>query len=159
MRIRKQVYELTRLDLRQHALWEFCPGEEGMPDQDEATVKPSEHSEVPSYSPGAYVVAADFALADGSPAEGYIYSGEPDDFGCTQPNVILADGQINFWLGIVPPTNERLDALYQRLGKKAESVFPAHYETRVAINGKPLKGVVEGFGTRSLKNPAPKIIR
>jgi hypothetical protein len=159
MRIRRQVYELTRLDLQQHPLWEFCSDEEGMPGQDEATVKPSEDSEVPAYSPGAYIVAADFVLADGSSAEGYLYSGEPDDFACIQPNIILTDGQINFWFGIVPATNERLSALYQRLGKKPESVFPIHFETRVRINGKPMKGVVEGFGTRSLGNPTPTIIR
>jgi len=130
-----------------------------MPGQDETTVKPSEDSEVPAFSPGAYIVATDFVLADGTSAEGYIYSGEPHDFGCTQPNVILSDGQLNFWLGITPATNERLNGLYLRLGKKAEGVFPISYETRVPINGKPMKGAVEGFGTRSLKNPAPKIIR
>jgi hypothetical protein len=159
MRIRKQVYELTRLDLQRHQLWEFCSDEEDVSGQDEATVRPSEDSEVPAYSPGAYIVAADFVLADGSSAEGYIYSGEPHDFACTQPNVILTDGQINFWLGTIPATNERLSTLYKRLGKKAESVFPVHYETRVPINGKPMKGVVEGFGTRSLGNPTPKVIR
>ena len=158
MSIPKQVYELTRLDLRQHPLWEFCLDEEGIPGQDEATVK-SEDSGVPSYSPGAYIVAADFVLADGSAAEGYIYPGEPHDFGCTQPNVILPDGQLNFWFGIVPTTNEKLDAIYRRLGKNSESVFPAHYETRVPINGKPMKGVVEGFGTRTLGSPTAKIIR
>ncbi|MFZ0200986.1 MAG: hypothetical protein WB523_15640 [Candidatus Sulfotelmatobacter sp.] len=159
MRIRKPVYELTRLDLQQSPLWEFCSDEEGVSGQDEATVKPSQDSEVPAYSPGAYIIAADFVLADGSPAEGYIYSGEPHDLGCTQPNVVFPDGQINFWLGIIPATNERLSALYQRLGKKAESVFPIHYKTRVPINGKPMKGVVEGFGTRSLGSPTPNIIR
>ena len=158
MRIHKQVYDLTSRDLQQHPLWEFCSGEEGVADQDEATVKPSEASEVPAYSPGMYIVAADFVLADGSSAEGYIYSGEPDDFACTQPNIILTDGQINFWLGITA-TDERLRALYRRLGKQAESLFPLHYETRVPINEKRMKGVVEGFGTRSLKSPTPKIIR
>jgi hypothetical protein len=68
MRIRKQVYELTRLDLQPHPLWEFCPDEEGMLEQDEATVKPSEDSEVSAFSPGAYIVATDFVLADRTPA-------------------------------------------------------------------------------------------
>jgi hypothetical protein len=130
-----------------------------MPGQDEATVKPSGDSEVPAYSPGAYVVAADFVLADGASAKGYIYSGELEDFAFTQPNVILAAGQINFWLGIVLATKDRLDTLYQRLAKKAESVFPVHSETRVPIIGSRMKGAVEGFGTRSLKDPTVKVIR
>jgi hypothetical protein len=159
MRIRKQVYELTRSDLRQHALWEFCLDEEEAPGQDESTVRPSTDSEVPDYSPGAYIVAADFVLADGSPAEGYVYSGKPEDFGCTQPNLILADGQINFWFGIATPEVDRLNALYRRLGRTAKSVFPIRYRTRVAVNGQLMSGVVEGFGTRSLKDPTPKILR
>ncbi len=159
MRIRKQVFDLTTSDLQQYRLWEFCPDEEGVPGQDEATVRPSEASEVPGYSPGAYIVAADFVMADGSSAEGYIYSGKPEDFGCTQPNLVLADGQINFWFGIVPVTADRLNILYRRLGKKVESVFPIHYQTRAAVNGNPIRGVVEGFGTRSLKDPMPKIVR
>jgi len=159
MRIRKQVYELTASDLREHPLWEFCLDEEAVPGQDEATVRPSQDSEVPGYSPGAYIVASDFVLADGSSAEGYIYSGEPEDFGCIQPNLILSEGQISFWRGIVTPSADRLSALYQRLGKTAELVFPIRYRTRVPINGKLMKGVVAGFGALTLRDPNPKVIR
>jgi hypothetical protein len=159
MRIRKQVYNLTEHDLQSHSVWEFCSDEEEIDGQDEATVRPSNEGEVSNSPPGRYIVAADLVLADGSQVAGYIYSCEPHDFGCTQPNVILADGQINFWFGIIPPNSDRLRVLYQRLGKSAASVFPILYQTRVPINDKLVKGTVEGFGTRSLKDPTPKIIR
>jgi hypothetical protein len=92
-RIRRQVYELTPEDLASHPLWEFCPDEEGEEGQDEATVKPSEDTNVSGHSPGAYILACDVAFADGSAADGYIYSGEPHDFGCTQPNIVTESGQ------------------------------------------------------------------
>jgi hypothetical protein len=40
MNFRKQVYELTVEDLRQHPVWEFALDEEGEEGQDEATVRP-----------------------------------------------------------------------------------------------------------------------
>jgi len=102
-RIRKQVYDLTAEDLRRYPLWELCLDEEGIESQDEATVKPSDDSEVPGYSCGVYVVATDFQLSDGSTMEGYVYSGEPDNFSCIQPNVIVESGQVNLWFGIRVP--------------------------------------------------------
>jgi hypothetical protein len=159
MHIRKQVYDLTTDDLRHHPLWEFCLDEEGMPGQDEATMKPSDDLEVPAYSPGAYVVATDFTLADGSSMEGYIYSGEPDDFGCIQPNIVLDTEQIGFWFGIRAPSRSVLDALYARLSKTPEQMFPISYTTRVFINGSRMSGSVVGFGTRAISDPKPRLVR
>jgi hypothetical protein len=156
-RIRKQVYDLTTEDFRRYPLWEFCLDEEGTEGQDEATVKPSDDSEVPGYSPGAYVMAADFKLSDGSSMEGYIYSSEPDDFSCAQPNIIVESGQINFWFGIRVPEVEKLKRIYERLGKTSGQLFPLGYKTRVEINGSRLNGTIKGFGARTLKDPKPLI--
>jgi hypothetical protein len=148
MRIRKQVYDLTRLDLQQYPLWEFCSDEEGTPGQDEATVKPSEDSEVPAFSPGAYIVATDFSFADGSLAEGYIYSGAPEDFGCTTPRIFVEEGHVGFWFGYRAPQPEAIAATYRKLGRTPEAVFPIRYQTRVPVNGSLMNGRVRGFGMR-----------
>jgi hypothetical protein len=146
--IRKQVYHLNAQDLIDHPIWEFCSDEEGIEEQDEATVRPSEDQEVPGYSPGAYVVAADVVFADGTTAVGYVYSGRSDDFGCVQPNVIVGSSQINFWLGSLRYRGD-LDAeltnYYQSLGKERDLIFPIIFTTRKKVNGVALQVAVAAF--------------
>jgi hypothetical protein len=147
-RIRKQVYELTAEDLNTYSLWEFCLDEEGEEEQDECTVKPSEDHEVRGYEPGAYILACDVRYADGSAGVGYIYSGEPDDFGCTAPILILESGQVGFWLGslrFLKDTASPVAAAMARLNKDAASVFPIQFQTRAPINGAPMELTVRGF--------------
>jgi hypothetical protein len=151
MKIRKQFADFTPDDFRRCPLWEFCSDEEDVEGQDETTAKPSEDTEVPGYSPGAYLVAADFVLADGSPLEGFIFSGEPDDFGCVQPNIFIAGQMFAFWFGISPPSAQQLGTMYQRLGKSPEQVFPVSYTTRVPVNGTLLRGTIRGFGETTMR--------
>jgi hypothetical protein len=147
-RIRKQVYLLSPQDLIDYPIWEFCSDEEGVDGQDEATVRPSEEKEVPGFSPGAYIVAADALFGDGTVACGYLYSGESHDLGCVQPNVVAGSFQVNFWLGwlrFVPNIEERIARNYELLGKMRDSVFPVSFQSRVNVNSAPLKIVVKGF--------------
>ena len=146
--IRKQVYLLSIQDLIDHPIWEFCSDEEGVDGQDEATVRPSEESEVPGFSPGAYVVAADALLGDGTSVLGYLYSGEPSDMGCIQPNIIVGSSQVNFWLGwlrFITNKEEKIANNYELIGKSRESIFPIAFQSRVNVNGEPLKVDIEGF--------------
>ena len=147
-RIRKQVYDLTIDDLSSHPVWEFCLDEEGEEGQDEATVKPSEEKEVPGHSPGSYILASDVRFADGSTGIGYIYSGEPGDFGCIQPNVVTASGQVNLWLGwlkfVKDPQAAVAKALGQ-LGKNPTTAFPIRFKTRPDLNGAPMEIVAASF--------------
>jgi hypothetical protein len=147
-RIRKQVYFLTVQDLLDYTIWEFCPEEEGIKGQDEATVKPSVETEVPGFSPGAYVVAADVRYGDGTSALGYLYSGHPEDLGGVQPNLVLATGQVNFWIGhlrFLPRWESYLADKKKLLHLSSDLLFPLSFETRASINGAPLKVVLEGF--------------
>src|SRR5215831_9399109 len=97
--IRKQVYELTAKDFSDYPIWEFCSDEEGVDGQDEATVRPTDKTELTDELPGACVVAANVKFADGSLGAGYLYNCEGDDIGCVQPNLLTDAAQINFWLG------------------------------------------------------------
>jgi hypothetical protein len=147
-RIRKQVYLLTIEDLNEHPIWEFCSDEEGEEGQDEATVKPSEETEVQGYSPGAYILTADIIFADGSDGIGYIYSGEPDDFGCLQPNIVGASGQANLWLGwlkFVSNPQAAISKACEALGKEPSAIFPIRFITRPHINGSPMELVAASF--------------
>jgi hypothetical protein len=146
--LRRQVYLLTVKELMKHTIWEFCLGEEDIPGQDEATVKPSEDSEVPGYSPGAYVIAADVTFADGTSALGYLYSGEPNDWGCIQPNAVTQAGQVNFWLGalrFVADVDKRIADQLQVLGRSARQIFPAIFKSRAKINDEFQTVIVSGF--------------
>jgi hypothetical protein len=146
--IRKQVYLLSIQDLIDHPIWEFCSDEADVDGQDEATVRPSEEREVPGFSPGAYVVAADAVLGDGTSVLGYLYSGEPSDMGCIQPNILAGSSQVNFWLGwlrFITNKEERIANNYALLGKSRESIFPIAFRSRANINGEPLIVSVEGF--------------
>lgn len=146
--LRRQVYLLTAQELTDHTIWEFCLDEEDIPGQDEATVKPSEDSEVPGYSPGAYIIAADVVFADGTSALGYLYSGEPDDWGCIQPNVVTQAGQVNFWLGalqFIENVHKTIASQLQALGKTPEQIFPAVFESRAKVHDAFQRVVVTGF--------------
>ncbi len=147
---RKQVYELTREDFRNCQIWEFCSSEEGINNQDEATVKPFVIKEVLDFSPGAFVVAADTTFADGSSGEGYLYSGSSEDYGCIQPNILLPDGQVNLWLGSLrffPDWKAHISGLLERL-QDISHPFPCCFVTRANVNGEPLHVGVPGFMAR-----------
>ena len=101
-RIRKQVYELTAQDFLDHAIWEFCSDETGLEGQDEATVRPTNKTELTDELPGACVIAAKVGFADGSWGTGYLYNCRQDDIGCLQPNLLAGASQVNFgWDGCV----------------------------------------------------------
>ena len=117
--------------------------EEDVEGQDEATVKPSLDREVPGYSPGSYVVAADIHFADGTKASAYVYSAKPDDLGCLQPTVLLRGGQVNFWLGVL--LEQDLSGNYALMEKTEDQVFPLSVNTRANINGAPLTATIDSF--------------
>ena len=150
--IRRQVYLLSEQDLTEHPLWEFCSDEEGAEDQDEATLRPAEERELQEHAPGVYVMAADIMFADGSKQAGYVYSGDPLDFGCTQPHVVMGKTQIGFWLGSLQfsaRVEETLPQAYRLLGKSAESLFPLTIRSKVKVNGVFTTSIVEGFMARN----------
>ena len=146
--IRRQVYELTPRELTDCSIWEFCSDEEGLEGQDEATVRPSSEIELSGEVPGAHIVAADVTFADGSIALGYLYSGEPQDFACVQPNLCLESSQVNFWMGclrFVPDVDKRIANSYVLIGKERATIFPVTFKSRVKIDGEPLNVSLDGF--------------
>jgi hypothetical protein len=147
MKIRKQVYELTVEDLREHPVWEFALDEEGEEGQDEATDEATVRPFIScgSVDPGAgmFIVRARFTLADGTPFVGYFTpSDDPNDFGTIQPQIITERGQVGFWMGVIL---DDIAPLYERLGRSAEQTFPVTFESDFPIVRGPVKGSIPAF--------------
>jgi hypothetical protein len=137
-----------RTDPLEHPIWEFCSDEEGTVGQDEATVRPTEKTELSEGLPGAHVVAADVVFADGTVGTGYLYGCDENDIGCLQPNVFAGQSQVNFylgWLRFVPDATKRIAENYNKIGKDKDAIFPLSFRSRVNVKGAPLRVVLEGF--------------
>lgn len=147
MKIRKQVYELTDKDLADHPVWEFALDEETEEGQDEATVRPysADGAIDPSY--GMFIVLAEFILADGTSMKGYL-TPQVKDFekvGFIQPIIVTPIGQVNFWLGRMPATPEKLAIAYRALGKKPGQIFPVKYRSLIPITSGEISGTINAF--------------
>jgi hypothetical protein len=143
VKIRKQVYDLTLADLREHPVWEFALDEEDKKGQDEATVRPFDGSSPVDPATGMFIVRARFTLADGTPHFGYLTpADDPRDLGAIQPQIITDRGQVGFWMGIVIQDTA---PLYGVLGKSPAQTFPISFESDVPIIRGSLKGSIPAF--------------
>jgi hypothetical protein len=159
MNVRKQVYELTLLDLATYPVWEFRLDHQGDEGRDESTVRPYAAAGRLNPADRMFVVRAVFTLADGSRLQGYMTPPRGDDasMGTLQPVIVTERGQVRFWCGTASPGPKRLAQNYAFLGKDAAQVFPASFESDVELVGGPVKDtlpgflVLEDFETRSTK--------
>jgi hypothetical protein len=146
--IRRQVYELTPEDLERFPIWEFAHDEEGEEDQDEATVRPYEASGPLDPAEGMFIVRASFTLADGTQLKGYVtppVQGE-SGLGTIQPAVVVSDGQVSFWCGMLKPAVDDIRNGYALLGKESSAqVFPLKYVSEAPMLCGPIAGEVPGF--------------
>jgi hypothetical protein len=159
-RIRKQVDELTPEDLNRSSIWEFALDEEGDEGQDEATVRPYESHGPLDPSDGMFVVRARFELADGTRAVGFLTPPVQGDsgLGTLQPAVVVGQGQVSFWCGMLSTDPAHVAASYARLGKSSASEpFPLRFASDVELAGGPVTGellgvvVLEDFSTMATK--------
>lgn len=147
-RVRRQVYELTPADLDRHPVWEFALDEEGEEGQDEATVRPYDTRGALDPSEGIFIVRARLTLADGTRLTGYLTPPVQGDssLGTLQPAVIVPEGQVSFWCGMIAPEPTHIASSYARLGKSsAGQVFPLRFESDVPLVGGSIAGEVPGF--------------
>ena len=141
-------YVLTVEDLEQCAVWEFALDEEGEEGQDEATVRPYELHGPLDPSEGMFIVRARLRLADGTQLQGYLTPPVQGDrsLGTLQPAVVVSEGQVSFWCGMIEPEPSVIAESYTRLGKSLGSqVFPLRFESDVLLVGGPVIGELPGF--------------
>ena len=143
MQIRKQVFQLTIGDLREHPIWQFALDEDGEKGQDEATVRPYDAQGTLDSTKGMFIVRARFTLADGTPHVGYLTpSADAHDLGTVQPQIVTDNGQVGFWMGVV---RQDVASSYSRLGKTAAQTFPVSFESDVPLKMGPFKGSIPAF--------------
>ena len=143
--VRKQVYELRPEDFATASIWEFALDEEGVPGQDEATVKPRPELARADPDEGLFVILAEFVSVDDTRFDGYVTPQHEANIGWIQPTIVTAQGQVGFWLGGFPPQPGALDEAYATLGKTASELFPIRYRPVVGHGGVPLDGEIQGF--------------
>ncbi|HEV3008815.1 MAG TPA: hypothetical protein VGX52_07265 [Burkholderiales bacterium] len=153
--MRKQVYDLTAADLEAHPVWEHCLDEEGLPNQDEATVRPYDTAGKPvPFDAGLLVVRTTLTLANGTRYPGYLYyTPEPPaqagpgygPLANLQPQITTPEGQVMFWYGMLRPTPDVMAKAYRLLGADAAGVFPVRYTSDVPLATGPISGELAGF--------------
>jgi len=145
MDVRKQVYNLTIADMADFPVWEFALDEEEVEGQDEATVRPYVFTPPLDPRDGMFAVRAEFFLADGTSATGYLTPQPAVDLSSIQPIVIAGDKQIGFWSGMRVPTREEISSHYEALGKSSKQVFPIRFRSVVELVGGNIEGSIDGF--------------
>jgi hypothetical protein len=159
----KHVLDLRRADLVEHPIW-VCAYNSDIDEPwfvedpaDEATFMPWSGIlpyDCFSFADRSVLVAASFALADGTTLAGYseiprpTWGREGFEFRRTRPCVLLDDGPLGFWVGSA--TDEAIQRLkksrYHRLGRDASAVFPVHYRIDSALIGINFAEDIPGFG-------------
>jgi len=66
-------------------------------------------------------------------------------FATVQPQIITPDGSVSFWYGVPKPTRKDLAQNYERLGRKADRIFPMHINSDVEVVGGPVTGILKAF--------------
>ena len=143
---RKQIYDLTNVDLLRFPIWEFASNEEGEEGQDEATVRPWSGERPPDKRSGPLIVRARFVLADGTPHTGHVtFDMQGISIDSVHSVIVTEAGQVMFWFGTLVPSRQAIDTAYARLGQTAEFAFPIQYVSDVPLAADPVTGSLEGF--------------
>jgi hypothetical protein len=133
--IRRQVYELTPADLDRFPVWEFALDEEGEEGQDEATVRPFEPSGPLDPADGMFIVRASLMLSDGTRLKGYVTPPVQGEGGLStfQPAVVVPNGQVSFWCGMVAPSPEHISKAILSLARRRQHRFSRSDTSRTSF--------------------------
>jgi hypothetical protein len=143
--IRKPVGDLTLDDLDASGCWEFATDELDVDGQDEETVRPRPDWQVADPAHGLAIVSAHFSAKDGTRYRGYYYVSADAGLASQQPTVVTGAGQVNFWLGMFPPSQAVLDAYFATLDTNSKRLFPLSFKGDLPTVGHKSSGVVPSF--------------
>ena len=131
--MRKQIWEITESDLKEHPVWVFPMVEdEGA---DEATVQPASETEVADPDTQV-IVASKFFDNSGNQYFGYMYWSKPALLEDNQPLLWLKGVPTSLWYGMRKPSKEEL----------SEIEFPLKGETVSLGMLEPIELDIEGYG-------------
>ncbi len=118
--MKKQIWEITESDLKNHPVWVFPMTEDE--DSDEATVQPASESEA-SDPNTQVIVASEFTDNNGNSYSGYIYWVKPELLEHLQPCMFNAGGAVTFWFGMSEPKANEMDGLHFPISVVSDAVF------------------------------------
>lgn len=143
--IRKHVYHLTLDDLERCAQWEFALDEEGLPGQDESTVRPKPDWIVADAGNGLCVVKTKFVAADGSLFKGFCTPQHDNELSHIQPTIVTPQEHVSFWFGMMELPRDEMKKYYGLLGKDGATLFPLRFEATMPVEVGFASGVIPGF--------------
>jgi hypothetical protein len=135
---RKRLSELTRADLLENEVWEYC-----MADNIEY-VSPSGKVEVNGDSNEVYIVITDFIFKNNSKHVGYCSPHTSGSLGLVQPVVLTDKGPVEFYREADFTPDDETTAL-SRFGLRKQSVFPVEYISRIKCNREYFSGMLLDF--------------
>ena len=170
--MRIQEDKLTIKDLTRYPVWEYALDEEGLPGQDEKTLKPC--AKLPGIEDDVIylIVRASFILANEVAMTGFI---NPSDLRVNKmmspllpydlhPVIVTGSGHVHFCFGNTKPDRMTMTESYRRLGYEAKNVFPIEFKADVIIPRAIVEGLLEGFlyieqGSKSTFHLEPSDLR
>jgi hypothetical protein len=145
-KIRKPVFSLIASDFESYPFWEYASDEEGVPGQDECTVRPLALAD---FSPEESQVFAQarYVFPNGEVRFGVITLNAGADISSVQPTMLLPEGNLLFYRGAMEPSAEERDRFFSALKSVSEVSFPIKYQSAVlSQDGTPLiSGDLEGL--------------
>jgi len=145
----KQFVHLKSGDLVTHPVWASCHSvdddEPWYEETDEETCRPWP-SEIPVAADEMYLVAGEFAMADGSCHQGFATPAlEPNEMGLIQPQIFSPSGKRHaFSLGMFP-RQEEINGFYTDFAKRPSPVFPVTFSALPGLTTAFCSGVIQGF--------------
>jgi hypothetical protein len=76
---------------------------------------------------------------------GYYYVSADGGLASQQPTVVTGAAQVNFWLGMFPPSQAVLDAYLATLGTNSKRLFPLSFKGDLPAVGHKSSGVIPSF--------------
>ncbi|MBY0114355.1 MAG: hypothetical protein K2Y21_16195 [Phycisphaerales bacterium] len=169
-RIRKYCPDITPEEWNAYPAWEFCIDEEGVPGQDEATMRPLVGAKRVQFPQFGGVVATDFRSACGKTYFGFVEPGDGlDDGWKADPTIVLpaparvetgnskldaynqivsnGHNQIRFYVPAMQDDVCRpyMDVAYRILETSADQMWPLRITPRIAIGGYPESWEIDGW--------------
>lgn len=169
-RIRKYCPDITPDEWNTYPAWEFCIDEEGVPGQDEATMRPLAGAKRVQFPQFGGVVACDFRSAYGKTYFGFVEPGEKFEDGWeASPTLVLSapaqvstgnskrdaynqivshgSNQIGFYVPAMQDDECRpyIDVAYRILDTSADRLWPLGVTPRIEIGGYPDFWEIDGW--------------
>ena len=135
----KRLGDLTVPDLRSSPVWRYEGGT-----GPEALVEPARRDSLSQADDEIFLAATEFVLFDASRHFGFCFPADDSGLDYLQPSIVSDSGHVNFWFD-EPAPPELLSRQWRALGKTPHAVFPVDFQCLVPVDGRTVRGRIEGI--------------